>query len=305
MNTEILTDVLLHYGELVQAETQQIVLAQGKKGYGLCVLIQGKMAVTIKIPGQGIKKLTSLNPGQFFGEINLLQNTPCTATVKCQRKSIYFSVSKSVFNMLRIALPEIHFQLSQDLVRKIIEIQSDITEKIKALSATKVSKCVDLHIFKKKSLKKSLSVKKKKVDYLRRVSLFEYFKAEEFNKLITMATLIELPDKYEFMQKNSCFIILNGAVIAGIKTEKDYTKFTVLGPNQLLCSTAVIEHDKELFCYLTTGPATLLEITASQLAIMQKNHPLLWYKIHDLAVRYFASLQVKLNTQLIRMSREN
>lgn len=304
---------IIDHGQLINCSDGDVILTQGKFGDGLYILVEGKMAVTIRALGKEIVTLATLSSGQFFGEVNLLQNTPCTATVKSLGKSTYFLLKKSSFDMFYVGFPEIRYQISQALIENVIQRQRIMRKEINSLSKMVLRKKVDLHLYTIRSPKIKLTLttseKIERFAYLETIPFFNLFNSLEFHQFIKQATVVEFTNKFTLIKQNllnqSCYFILSGAVTVGVLSKQGYLKVAVLGPNKLICSTSLLDQQNELFVYKTAGPAILLEITVDKLEHIKREHKLLWYKIHDTMTQYLVSLQNKLNTQIIRMASEN
>ena len=79
----------------IYREGQKIVI-QGEMGDRFYVIQSGMAEVIIGTNGEE-EKIRSLRPGEFFGELALLQDIPRTATVRAQESTTVFSLRKSDF----------------------------------------------------------------------------------------------------------------------------------------------------------------------------------------------------------------
>jgi CRP/FNR family transcriptional regulator, cyclic AMP receptor protein len=307
LDTETMKSVM-SYGHLINFSDQEVILTQGKPGCGLFVLVDGKASITVKLLGKEEIQLTHLFPGQFFGEVNLLENIPCTATVKSSGKSTCFLLDKSVFDMLSVEFPQVRYLITQALIEEVIYRQKAMLEEIEAYYSNVPLNKISLKESKKpkkKILKLLHEEKIKTLAYLHKLPLFNLFKKSEMHNLIDMGNVVTISDRFRLIQTNklnqSCFLILKGAVRVGAPSKQGMVKFTVLGPNKLICSTSLVNQEAELFEYETCGPVTLLEVTYDQLRNIEKENQAMWYKCHDMMCRYIVSLQGKLNTEMVRM----
>jgi CRP/FNR family transcriptional regulator, cyclic AMP receptor protein len=69
---------LLHVRKFAKDE---IVFRQGDPGVGLYIVREGKCEVYNEYPDFTCKKIATMNSGDFFGEISLLNDSPRSATV--------------------------------------------------------------------------------------------------------------------------------------------------------------------------------------------------------------------------------
>jgi CRP/FNR family transcriptional regulator, cyclic AMP receptor protein len=79
-----------------------VVATEGEPGAGLFVIDQGEADVTI-----GGKKLNHLGPGDFFGEMALLDGGPRTATVTATSELSLFALTEWVYRGLLTEHPTI------------------------------------------------------------------------------------------------------------------------------------------------------------------------------------------------------
>ncbi len=79
-----------------------VVAAEGEPGAGLFVIDRGEADVTI-----GGRKLNHLGPGDFFGEMALLDGGPRTATVTATTDLALFALSEWVYRGLLTEHPTI------------------------------------------------------------------------------------------------------------------------------------------------------------------------------------------------------
>lgn len=306
--------IIIRYGDIVSYNHRDVILMQGNIGPGLLVILNGKTRVTVKLLNRGNIELADLIAGQFFGEVNLLDNSPCTATVQSIKKTSCFLLKKSIFDMLHVAYPAICYQINQAIVENVLIRQAHDVEEIKLLSKKAHRHRVYLSPLKSsssfaKKVKLSFTEKQKRFSYLSVLPvLTTIFDPDEIDYFIKLAQVIEVSHHYRLINKHdkveSYFFILKGSVTVGIPTTKEGVKFAVLGPNTLFCTTSIFDGKTSLFSYETHGSALLLEISGEALHMMKKQQPTFWYKLHDAGCRYIISLQRRLNTQIVRSSSE-
>jgi CRP-like cAMP-binding protein len=303
-------EVLIPYGELIGFGDKDIILKQGQKGPGLFILVKGKIKVTVRILGQGEIKLAHLSSGQFFGEVNILTDTPCTATIRSIGKSCCFLLNKSTYNMLFIAAPKIRYLINRSLAENIISRQNEMLNNIQRNANVSKKKIITLSPEKSikpyaKKINLSTQGRLKELAHLKSLPIFNGLNSTEISYLARTSDLLNVSKQYIIMKPNgrrsSFFFILKGAVKVGIESQNTLIKFTVLGPNNFFSSTSIIGNKREPFRYEACENALLLEVTSTMLTDIKSNQPLLWYKIQGMCCEYIASLQKKLNAQVVRM----
>src|SRR5579871_1811530 len=65
-------------------EAGEVIVRQGSKGDNFFIVVDGEVDVVEERPGEPERLLTTLGPGESFGETALLLNTPRTATVRAR-----------------------------------------------------------------------------------------------------------------------------------------------------------------------------------------------------------------------------
>ena len=89
-----------------------LIIRENEPGRGLFILLAGEVDVS-KVDGDSKVLLASLKPGDVFGEISLLDESPATATVTAARTSTVLFLEKSIFTRLVQAFPSIREYVSQ------------------------------------------------------------------------------------------------------------------------------------------------------------------------------------------------
>jgi CRP-like cAMP-binding protein len=91
-----------------------VIAREGEPGVGLFVIVDGTADVTI-----GGKKKSSLGPGDFFGEIALLDGGPRTATVTATSDIQLLGLTEWVFRGLMQEHPAIAVKTLQQMATRL------------------------------------------------------------------------------------------------------------------------------------------------------------------------------------------
>ncbi|HEY6566369.1 MAG TPA: cyclic nucleotide-binding domain-containing protein [Actinomycetota bacterium] len=91
-----------------------VIAREGEPGVGLFVIVEGQAQVTI-----GGKKKTKLGPGDFFGEIALLDGGPRTATVTAITDVKLLGLTEWVFRGLMQEHPSIAIKTLQQMAGRL------------------------------------------------------------------------------------------------------------------------------------------------------------------------------------------
>jgi CRP-like cAMP-binding protein len=93
---------LAKVSEDMEVEEGKVLTREGQSGSEFFVIVDGDVSVTKN--GQEIR---TLGPGDFFGEIALLEDTPRTATVVAKTPLRFFVLTRRSFRSLLAHQPEL------------------------------------------------------------------------------------------------------------------------------------------------------------------------------------------------------
>jgi CRP/FNR family transcriptional regulator, cyclic AMP receptor protein len=95
-------------------ETGHVIVQKGEGGVGFYLILEG--SVEIRSDGTTIAKL---GPGQFFGEMSVIDNQPRSADVVAIEPSRCLILSAWSFNALISENPKIALRMLQEFVRRL------------------------------------------------------------------------------------------------------------------------------------------------------------------------------------------
>lgn len=105
----------LRYAPFASGDT---ITHQGAVAHWLYILVEGQADVYLETPGQERRKLATLHPGNFFGEMGLMTGAPRTATVVAARDSECYLLDKNSFETVLTSRPELAEEISKILVSR-------------------------------------------------------------------------------------------------------------------------------------------------------------------------------------------
>jgi CRP/FNR family transcriptional regulator len=97
----------------------QEVMKEGRGGVGFHLIVDGKAKVQ-----RGGRTVATLGPGEFFGEMALVDDGPRSASVVADTKLSTLVISKWEFRPLVKAYPELAWKLIEHLVHRVREEQT-------------------------------------------------------------------------------------------------------------------------------------------------------------------------------------
>jgi len=90
------------------------IVQEGAPGDTFFVIVDGEAAVL-----RGVRAIAKLTPGDFFGEIALLDGGPRTATVQARTTVLALRLNRSAFNRMLKMEPKIGVQILDEVARRI------------------------------------------------------------------------------------------------------------------------------------------------------------------------------------------
>src|SRR5215213_11129187 len=125
---------LYKMAETVSIPAGHLVLREGDPGDSLYVLLDGELEV-IKRQGSQDILLAVYKPGQFFGEMALLEQAPRSASVRTLRESRLLVISQAAFQTLLSCSPSAPFKILRTVTSRLRSTESMLiqNEKMAAL----------------------------------------------------------------------------------------------------------------------------------------------------------------------------
>ena len=112
---------LIHVLESLQERTYlkgETIFAQGDIGRALFIVFSGKIALARLDPvTQKTETIATVNPGEFFGEMALLEEMPRTATAIAAEETKVFMLFKIKLDSLLFARPKIGVYIAAQLAK--------------------------------------------------------------------------------------------------------------------------------------------------------------------------------------------
>jgi CRP/FNR family transcriptional regulator, cyclic AMP receptor protein len=100
--------------EDMEVEAGKALTRQGLSGSEFFVIVEGEVSVT-----KDGEEIRTLGPGDFFGEIALLEDTPRTATVTAKTTLRFFVLTRQAFRSLLAHQPEVEEKVTSALEERV------------------------------------------------------------------------------------------------------------------------------------------------------------------------------------------
>lgn len=148
MEASILRGIYL-FQELGESELEEIasicqeerfkvgtkIFEEGDVGDKLYIIIDGEIRISKQIPGIGEEALAVLKPGQYFGEMALMDDSERSADAIANKSCRLVSISRSDLEQLLFVNKDIAYSLLWTFVRTLSQRLRETNDKIKAFFA--------------------------------------------------------------------------------------------------------------------------------------------------------------------------
>jgi CRP-like cAMP-binding protein len=115
-----------------------VIFRQGDPGNEMFVIASGRIRLTIGTEGHE-KEVALLGPGEFFGELSLLEGAPRSATAQAAEDSTLLAISRDVFAMMVQDDLDIVFRMLNIQGRRLTQTNQPIQELTQRLGTLRVA----------------------------------------------------------------------------------------------------------------------------------------------------------------------
>jgi CRP/FNR family transcriptional regulator, cyclic AMP receptor protein len=123
--------------KLASEETHPLgakIFQHGDVGDKLYVIIEGKVRISRDVPGMGEEALAVLGPGQAFGEMALLDDSPRSADARVHESCRLLAIQKDSFDDLLFLHKDLAYEVLWSIVRMLVTRLRETNEKLTFLS---------------------------------------------------------------------------------------------------------------------------------------------------------------------------
>ncbi len=112
------------------------IFAHGDAGDKLYLIIEGRVRISRELPGMGEEALAILGPGQVFGEMALLDESPRSADARVHERCRVLAIPKDGFDDLLFMHKDLAYEVLWSMVRMLVGRLRETTDKLTFLSVT-------------------------------------------------------------------------------------------------------------------------------------------------------------------------
>jgi CRP/FNR family cyclic AMP-dependent transcriptional regulator len=112
---------IMSAGKVVAVPAGKHIVEEGQTGVGFHLILEGEAKVTV-----GGKQRGALRPGDYFGEMSLIDGGPRSATVMAATPVKTFSIASWAFGPLIAAQPSIARKLLVEMSRRLRAVERSL-----------------------------------------------------------------------------------------------------------------------------------------------------------------------------------
>ncbi|AFE04417.1 cyclic nucleotide-binding domain-containing protein [Corallococcus coralloides DSM 2259] len=108
---------------------------EGDTGQDMFILADGKVRISKSVPGIGEEALAILEPGQYFGEMAVIEDSPRSADAIAHTSCTVWVIERAKLDQLMFTDKDLAYVLLWTFVRTLSERLRETNDKIKAFFA--------------------------------------------------------------------------------------------------------------------------------------------------------------------------
>ncbi|TMB07132.1 MAG: cyclic nucleotide-binding domain-containing protein [Deltaproteobacteria bacterium] len=118
-----------------QLKANERVFQEGEVGTEMYIIASGKVRISKMVPGVGEEALAILEPGSYFGEMALIDDTPRSADATAHLACTLYVIQKADLEQLMFLHKDLAYELLWTFVRTLSARLRETNDKIKAFFA--------------------------------------------------------------------------------------------------------------------------------------------------------------------------
>jgi CRP/FNR family cyclic AMP-dependent transcriptional regulator len=119
-----------------QYRSSATIFSEGEPGDKFYLVIEGAVRISRIVPGMGEEALAVLRPGNYFGEMSLIDDAPRSATAMCHEKCRLFVVNRRDLEDLLFVDRDLAYELLWNWVRTLSRRLRATNDKMTFLATT-------------------------------------------------------------------------------------------------------------------------------------------------------------------------
>lgn len=112
------------------------IFQHGDPGDKLYLILEGRVRISREVPGMGEEALAVLGPGEVFGEMALLDDSPRSADARVHERCRLLAIPKDGFDDLLFLHKDLAYEVLWSMVRLLVSRLRETTDKLTFLSVS-------------------------------------------------------------------------------------------------------------------------------------------------------------------------
>jgi CRP/FNR family cyclic AMP-dependent transcriptional regulator len=112
------------------------VFREGEMGEKLYLILEGKVRISRNLPGMGEEALAVLGPGESFGEMSLIDDTPRSADAVVHERARFLVITREAFEDLLFVHKDLAYEILWNFVKTLSGRLRDANDKMAFMTVT-------------------------------------------------------------------------------------------------------------------------------------------------------------------------
>ncbi|HIE05221.1 MAG TPA: cyclic nucleotide-binding domain-containing protein [bacterium (Candidatus Stahlbacteria)] len=128
-------DLILSIAKEKKFDKDKVIFSEGEPGNAFYIIVSGSVRISTVVPGVGEEALAVLKPGEYFGEMALIDDAPRSASAIANENSLLISITKDDFLSLISKNNALGYKLLWVFTRTLTDRLRKTDEQLKAIFA--------------------------------------------------------------------------------------------------------------------------------------------------------------------------
>jgi len=111
----------------------QLIVREGDRAEEIFLLMQGRVSVSVDLPGGRRRRVATVSPGMVFGELTVVDRSPRTADVRADTAVECLALPAVALDRLGVTHPEVRMRILENLLRNVHRTVNRLSREVAAL----------------------------------------------------------------------------------------------------------------------------------------------------------------------------